>query len=197
MKKLILASASPRRIEMMKEHGFNPHVIPAGIDEALPFSMTPEATVMYLAFKKSLHVASLLSNDSKLQAAAEDSIIIAADTAVVYNDRFIGKPRNPDEAFEFLSSMRGDSHHVITGVSLIEYTLTDIRKNCFYDKTTVYFKNYSDSELDAYVHTDEPYDKAGGYAIQGTFKKYVDHIDGNMDNVIGFPWTLIEPLLKG
>lgn len=197
MKKIILASASPRRIEMMKEHGFNPHVIPAGIDEALPFSMTPEAAVMYLAFKKSLHVASLLSNDSKLQATAEDSIIIAADTAVVYNGRFIGKPRNPDEAFEFLSSMRGDSHHVITGVSLIEYTLTDIRKSCFYDKTTVYFKNYSDSELDAYVHIDEPYDKAGGYAIQGTFKKYVDHIDGNMDNVIGFPWTLIEPLLKG
>lgn len=188
MRKIILASASPRRIEMMRENGFEPEVIPADIDETLPFSMSPEASVMYLALKKAMHVAQ--------SAACESGIVIAADTVVVHNGKIIGKPQSPDEAFNILSSLRSDCHQVITGVCIIEIKEKHAYKTCFYDTTDVFFKNYSDEELTAYVNTSEPYDKAGGYAIQGTFGKYVDHIDGNLDNVIGFPWKLIEPYLK-
>lgn len=188
MKKIILASASPRRIEMMKDNGFEPEVIPAHIDERLPLSMTPEASVMYLALKKAAHVKGAVSD--------EDSIIIAADTVVVYKERIIGKPRNAEEAFKTLSELRADMHLVITGVCILKTKEKHITKICFYDKTSVFFKAYSDDELKSYVNTPEPYDKAGGYAIQGAFGKYVDHIDGNLDNVIGFPWKMIYPYIK-
>lgn len=188
MNKIILASASPRRIEMMKGNGFYPEVIPADVDETLPFAMSPEASVMYLALKKAAHVAK--------DSIREDIMVIAADTVVVYNGKIIGKPQKPDEAFNILSSLRSDCHQVITGVCIIEKKEKHVSKTCFYDTTDVFFKNYSDDELSAYVNTSEPYDKAGGYAVQGTFGKYVDHIEGNLDNVIGFPWKLIEPYLK-
>ena len=192
MKKIILASKSPRRIEMMKDNGFDPAVMPADIDETLPFDMTPEASVMYLALKKAAHVADLYAPDP---AAADTYTVIAADTVVVYEGRIIGKPQDAEEAFDILSMLCGKCHHVITGVCIISSNETGVSKKCFYDKTTVFFKDYSDEELARYVETDEPYDKAGGYAIQGTFGKHVHHIEGNLDNVIGFPWKMIRSYL--
>ena len=196
MKNIILASASPRRIEIMKDHGFDPEIRPANVDETLPFGMTPEASVMYLAFKKALHTAALHYKPN--------SIYIAADTIVEYKGRIIGKPQDSDDAFSTLQKLRNDVHHVITGVCILE---TDpahdsspppsfAKKECFYESTSVFFKDYSDDELLAYVNTAEPYDKAGGYAIQGTFGKYIDHIKGDYDNVVGFPWKRISAFLK-
>lgn len=188
MKKIILASSSPRRIQMMKEHGFKAETAPAHIDETLPFPMSAEASAMYLAFKKADHVCSAASDS--------DSIIIAADTIVVFQNNIIGKPTDPDAAFSSLREMKNTFHYVITGVCILEKSMDHIiSKTCLYEKTTVYFDNYSDEELRAYVNTDEPYDKAGGYAIQGTFSKYIHHIDGDYDNVVGFPWKAIEPYL--
>lgn len=184
MKNIILASSSPRRIEMMKKHGYNPIIMPSNVDERLPFKMSPEAVVMYLALKKAAHI----------DAAIKDKhIIIAADTVVVYNNSILGKPESKEDAYDMLNKMKNDHHNVMTGVCIIDtYSFT---KECFYDNTSVYFKNYSKDELYAYINTDEPYDKAGAYAIQGTFGKYVDHIEGDYDNVVGFPWYRIKPYL--
>ena len=211
MNDIILASASPRRIEMMRSHGFDPRIIPADVDENLPAGMSPESSVMYLAFKKACHVSGLVfpasDKNSSGQAAktthekprhgSENALIIAADTVVVFEDDIIGKPASEKDAYDILRSMSEKCHHVMTGVCVLEISDGQpTKKTCLCEDTAVYFKNYSDEELLTYVRTDEPYDKAGGYAIQGTFGKYVDHIEGDFDNVVGFPWKRIEPFLK-
>lgn len=184
-KTLILASGSPRRIQMMKEKGYDPLVIPARVSESLPPAISTEAAVMYLACKKALWVENSL--DKKQRQAAP--VIIAADT-MVYKDRLIGKPENRQQAIEILSALRGSCHQVITGVCLLQAG-RPVRR-LFYERTKVFFRDFSQQALEAYVDTDEPYDKAGGYAIQGSFGKYVDHIEGDYENVIGFPWSRIE-----
>ncbi|MCB6992844.1 Maf family protein [bacterium 210820-DFI.6.37] len=183
--KLILASGSPRRIEMMKKKGYEPLVLPAKVSEALPFSMGMETAVMYLACKKALWTESSLSPSERDQGP----VIIAADT-VVYKDKIIGKPTDPQEALQILLSLKNSWHYVATGVCLLQAG-RPVRK-LFCEVTKVFFKDFCREELDSYIRTSEPYDKAGGYAIQGTFGKYVDHIEGDYDNVVGFPWNRIE-----
>ena len=198
--KIILASGSPRRIEMLKESGLSPIVIPPSVDETLPAGIGKEQAVLFLALKKALSVENALlergfpseTGGAKGGGNLSRHVIIAADT-IVYQDRIIGKPLDRQDAFDTLASLRGRSHYVVTGVALIRPE-TALRR-VFYDITEVFFRHYSDEALRAYVDTDEPYDKAGGYAIQGTFGKYIDHIDGNLDNVIGFPWEKIQKLL--
>ena len=186
---IILASGSPRRINMMKEKGFDPIIMPADVNEDLPFEIPMESSVMYLAAKKALWV----ENQLKEQETADGQLIIAADT-VVYKDRIIGKPENPCDAFRTLSSLQNDYHYVATGVCLIKAG-EPVRK-AFCEVTKVFFTDIPDNELAAYVQTKEPYDKAGGYAIQGTFAKYIDHFEGDYDNVVGFPWKRIEEELQ-
>lgn len=182
---LILASGSPRRIQMMKEKGYSPIVMPAKVEEHLPFSMGMETTVLYLACKKALWV----ENSLHLRQRADAPIIIAADT-IVYKDRIIGKPKDFQDTVDILWDLRNDWHYVVTGVCLLRAG-APVRK-LFYEVTKVFFDDYSLETVQAYARTDEPYDKAGGYAIQGTFGTYVDHIEGDYENVIGFPWNRIE-----
>jgi septum formation protein len=184
----VLASASPRRIEMMQKHGLNPRICPANIDENLPIINGMKDTVMFLAFKKAKYVEENCPQDVKA-----GNIIIAADT-VVYKDKIMGKPENFQEAFEMLCSLRGESHYVVTGVAIVEAHKNNSR--VFAEVTKVYFKDYTDQELIDYLNTDEAYDKAGGYAIQGYFSKYIDKIEGDYDNVVGFPLKRIEEELK-
>lgn len=181
----ILASSSPRRIQMMKQNGFSPEIFPAHIDETLPFPMDMETAVMYLACKKALWVEKRLDPPKK----QDSPIILAADT-VVYKNRIIGKPADPEEAADTLRFLKNSWHYVATGVCLL--TAGQPSRKLFCDVTKVFFKDFSDEELTAYVNTDEPYDKAGGYAIQGTFSQYIDHIEGDYDNVVGFPWSRIQ-----
>ena len=192
-KRIILASSSPRRIEMMKNNGYTPEIIPADVDESIHINMSCEAAAMSLAYKKASHVAEITAADSPCASNHDGCIIIAADTIVVHDNIIIGKPASEDEAFDVLSRLRNDSHYVMTGVAVID-TAANI-KHCFCDTTAVYFNDYSDAELLEYVKTAEPYDKAGGYAIQGTFAKYIDRIEGDYDNVVGFPWYRIESYL--
>ncbi len=200
MKRIILASSSPRRIEMMKNNGFEPEIMPADVTETLPMNLSAESSAMYLAMKKALYVKASLDADANTASADaanglptvdDGAIIIAADTIVVHAGKIIGKPKNEVDAFLTLRRLRSSCHQVITGVCIID-TAENI-KRCFHETTNVYFTDYTDEELNEYVNTQEPYDKAGGYAIQGTFKKYIDHIDGDFDNVVGFPWSRIEP----
>ena len=187
-KKIVLASGSPRRIEMMRMRGIEPLVMPADIEENLPQVHGMCETVMFLALKKAQDVAGRLTSLS--DCPKEDSIIIAADTIVYKDGEIMGKPADRDDAFRMLDKLRNDFHYVVTGVALLVYgrQLTRV----FAEVTKVYFKDYSEEELSAYLDTDEAYDKAGAYAIQGYFARYTDHIEGSYENVIGFPWERIE-----
>lgn len=180
----ILASGSPRRIEMMKKHGIRPVVHPAEIDENIPPEHGMCQTVMFLALKKAKAVEA-----EYLASGGKAPIIIAADT-IVYKDEIMGKPEDREDAFRMISSLRNDVHFVVTGCALVEAGMQNAR--VFAEITKVFVKDFSDEELNAYLDTDEPYDKAGAYAIQGIFSKHIDHIEGDYDNVVGFPWERIE-----
>ena len=183
-KTIILASSSPRRIEMMHKHGYDPIIMPADIDETLPENISAKDAVMFLALKKALYVE---------QKAAPGSIIIAADT-VVYKDGILGKPENRSDAARMLRKIKNTSHQVATGVAIL--IAGESTRNVFYDITEVFCKDFNDDELSAYLDTDEPYDKAGAYAIQGIFAKHIDHWNGSFNTVVGFPWELIQLKLK-
>ncbi len=188
-KGIILASSSPRRIEMMRRHGYDPEIRPADIDETLPENISMKDAVMFLALKKALDVESRCSFPKD-----EGKLIIAADT-VVYKDEILGKPLNRDDAFRMLTIIKGTSHYVATGVAIVEAGRPN--KRVFCDATEVFCKDYSEQQLNAYLDTDEPYDKAGAYAIQGIFSKHIDHYEGSFDTVVGFPWEMIENEIKG
>lgn len=186
-KPVILASGSPRRLEIIKAHGIEPTVIPADVDETVPDHMLPSDIPSYLAELKAKTVYE--------SSSIEEGLIIGADTIVYLGDLegggvIMGKPGDPDEGFEMLSSLRNRSHYVITGVCLVD--ASDGKSVTFSEITKVTFGDIPDNELKAYLESDEAYDKAGGYAIQGTFGKYVTSYEGSYDNVIGFPWSRIE-----
>ena len=188
MMNIVLASGSPRRIEIMRAHGIEPLVMPADIEENIPKVHGMCETVMFLALKKAQDVAGRLS--SLADCTEEGSIIVAADTIVYKDGEIMGKPADRADAFRMLDKLRNDFHYVVTGVALLSYgrQLTRV----FAEVTKVYFEDYQDSELEAYLDTDEAYDKAGAYAIQGYFATHIDHIEGSYDNVIGLPWDRIE-----
>ena len=175
---LILASKSPRRIEMFRNHGFDPVVIPSAYEENIPPGLTPAETVMFLSLHKALSVK------IELDGSKEDYLIVSADTIVVNDNIILGKPTDEKDAYSMLRALSGRSHDVLTGVCLLgSHSL-----KCFYEVSTVWLMDLPEDELRAYIATDEPYDKAGGYAIQETFSRYVTHVEGDIDNIIGFPF---------
>jgi len=178
---VVLASQSPRRLEILRNHGIEPLVRPSGADETLPEDIRPEDAVMTLARRKA---AACIDEHPELRSEP-GGIIIAADT-IVYKDEILGKPADAEDAFRMLSKYRGTSHSVLTGVSLIR--LSDGQEHHFYENTLVWCRDYSDSDIREYIETAKPYDKAGAYAIQGAFAKYIDHIEGDYENVVGLPY---------
>ena len=183
IRRIILASQSPRRIEMLRDNGMDPIVMPADVDETLPDGIEPKDAVMYLAMKKAL----CIEEQIKDKPDTAGSLIIAADT-VVYKDGYgiMGKPADIDDARRMITAIRGTSHFVATGVALI--VAGEPRRRAFCEVTEVILRDYSDKEIEDYIATQEPYDKAGGYSIQGTFGKYIDRIHGDFDNVVGLPF---------
>ena len=186
---IILASSSPRRIEMMKANNINPVVIPADIEENTPLYGGKTETCMFLALKKALSVEANLSTELK----TDNPYILAADT-IVYSDRIIGKPENKADALKILMELSGRAHYVVTGVAVIKAGTTS--RTVFSSITKVYFKEYTAEDIADYLKTDEPYDKAGAYAIQGYFGKFVERYEGSLNNVIGFPLEKILPVLE-
>ncbi|MGI6256549.1 MAG: Maf family protein [Anaerovoracaceae bacterium] len=190
MAEIILASASPRRIDMFLTRGFIARVSPSHVEESLPFPLTHRESVMYLALKKAMATKESLT---KAETLTGREIIVGADTTVISRKgTMLGKPADKEEALAALLSMRDTYHFVMTGVAIIGNTSS----LCFYETTKVFFSHYSREDLLPYLDTDEPYDKAGGYAIQGTFEKYVSRIEGDKNNVIGFPMTRFQQELQ-
>ena len=184
---LVLASASPRRKELLEQAGYNLIILPADVDETLPGGISPEDAVKYLANKKAEACAKFILKE---KPELSDLPIVAADT-VVYKDEIMGKPMDRQDAKRMIQTIRGTFHHVATGVTII--LPTSGKKDVFCDVTKVYCKNLSDDDVEAYLDTDEPYDKAGAYAIQGIFGKYIDRFEGRYDTVVGLP---VEPITE-
>ncbi len=177
-KELILASGSPRRIDMLRAAGAEPVVMKPSCGEEIYTSLTPKQTVMALALRKALSVDALLP-------PGRDCLLLAADTIVVFGGRIIGKPKDEEDAFRILSELNGRRHQVISGVCILQKIP---RKTLvFSDVSDVYFKRYPEQAIRDYIATGEPFDKAGGYAIQGGFGCQVERWEGDLDNIIGLP----------
>lgn len=173
---MILASQSPRRIELMREAGFEVRVIPANIDESVLPGEGPFELVERLARAKAQAVAR--------EHAEEDEAVIAADTIVALDGELLGKPADELDARRMLHNLSGRTHQVATGVCIVRGDSVD----SFVDITDVTFHELTDSEIDTYVETGEPMDKAGAYGIQGRYGRIlVDKIDGDFYNVVGLP----------
>ena len=177
---LILASGSPRRRELLDLMGLTYTVETPDVDES--FSGRPSETVMEISRRKAAAVA----------ARHSDSIIIAADT-LVFADGALGKPHTPERAKEMLRSLAGNWHHVYTGITVINTRSGRILRNV--DKTRVHLVPMTEQEIDAYVATGEPLDKAGAYGIQGMGGMIVDRIDGSYSNVVGLPMSMLRIML--
>ncbi len=184
MKKIILASASPRRKELLEKIGLKFEVEAADIKEDLNSGLPPNELVKELSLQKAKAVAK----------KHPDAIIIGADTIGVLEGEIIGKPHTPAEAKKMLRLLNGKSHFVITGFTIIDTkTGKTVSKSV---ETKVYFRKLTEAEIDAYVKTGEPLDKAGGYAIQGLGALVVEKIEGDYYNVIGLPLSLLMESLK-
>ena len=191
--KIILASASPRRREILENHGISPVVIPADVDEELPEDIGMTDAVRMLAERKAKACYESIKQNPGLNAKYEGCVVLGADT-IVWKDEIMGKPADSDDAFRMLDSIRGSSHYVVTGVCLIDIDSGDT--TVIDDVTTVWCKEYTDEEIYDYISREEPYDKAGSYAIQGYFGRYIDHIDGDYENVVGLPYYRIADSLN-
>ena len=171
--KIILASASPRRRELLAQAGFEFEVVTSDVDEVVDPSLTPDKLVMSLARQKAQAVA---------QNRA-DCAVIGSDTVVVLDGKVLGKPRDEADAVRMLESLSGRKHEVYTGVCIAFAGET----HCFFERTSVNFCELDGEQIKAYVATGEPMDKAGAYGIQGKGCVLVEGIEGDYFNVVGFP----------
>lgn len=179
---IILASASPRRTELMTQAGYLFSVVPSNAEETIT-EQEPEKIVEELAFAKANEVYSRIKKDYDKQ----DFIVIGADTIVYYENDVLGKPRDEQEAFDMLKMLSNRTHQVYTGVSII-YRKDGVKQSFLLnEKTDVTFYPLSDQEINDYIQTKDPLDKAGSYGIQGPFAIHIKEIHGDYNNVVGLP----------
>ena len=170
--KLVLASKSPRRSEILKNAGIDFTVRVADSDETIPDGTKPEDAVVFLAARKALAVE-----------RADDETVLGADTIVVLDDKILGKPKDREDAYNMIKSLSGRVHSVFTGVCAVGNGMS----LTFAEETKVEFYQLTEDEINEYISTDEPYDKAGAYGIQGLASKFISGIQGDYFNVVGFP----------
>lgn len=179
--KLILASNSPRRAEILLQGGFPFEKRVADTDEYIPAGILPAAAVEILAQRKGRAVA-----------RSADEVILAADTVVALDNQILGKPKDENAAKEMLRALSGRAHSVFTGV----YITDGKREFLFHTQTKVTFYPLTEAEIGAYICSGEPMDKAGAYGIQGRGALFVEKIDGDYLNVVGFPLAKAAKILK-
>ena len=194
---LILASASPRRSELLTQAGFSFRVHPAHIPEDLLEGEDPLAYVTRLAREKALAVFRELSAledsvGSEGQDGQSSLVVLGADTTVTLDDHVLAKPEDAADAARMLRLLSGRTHRVITGVALATVEGVEVAA----ESTAVRFLELSDEEIAAYVATGEPMDKAGAYAIQGRAARWIPRIEGCYFNVVGLPLSLVSAMLK-
>jgi septum formation protein len=186
MKKLILASASPTRKKLLSAAGFIFETMESGYDEDMSLPLVPAELAMHLSRGKA---------EAAAKKCGGPSIVLSADTIIVYGSKILGKPHTPDKAKEMLQMLSGKQHSAITG-----FTIIDTRDNKIISRaieTKVTFKDLSGEEIADYIKTGEPLDKAGAYAILELGGKFVTTIEGSKTNVAGLPMSEVAETLKG
>jgi len=186
---LILASASPRRKELLQSLGITTHVCPADIDESRLAGELPENYVDRLALEKATTAMRLLSQDTRVDAG--NLPILAADTIVTLNNQLFGKPKNQEDAIAIWQALSGKTHQVMTAIVL----LTESQQYTALSTSQVSFKKLSKQEMQTYWQTGEPQDKAGAYAIQGFASAWVESISGSYSGIVGLPLHELNGLL--
>jgi len=181
LNKIILASGSPRRKQLLEQVGIPFEVIVSNADETI--DGPPASQVKTLALRKA---------EAVREVAGNDTIILAADTLVYIDGKVLGKPGDKNEAFEMLKTLQGRCHTVYTGVALIKGG----EQNAFVDSTLVYFRQLSDTEIEAYIATGEPMDKAGAYGVQDRGALLVHRIEGDYFTVVGLPVAKVASALR-
>ena len=186
--KIILASSSPRRAEILHNAGIPFEICATQIDEATLPGETAHAMVARLAEAKARAAT------EQLDSRASDSIVVGADTTVELNDEILGKPSDSENAREMLAKLSGRTHRVLTGIFLLR--LPGLSTRAAVECSRVTFASLSEKEIDAYVATREPLGKAGAYAIQGFAGRYIPKIEGSYSNVVGLPLAKLYALLR-
>lgn len=181
--KLILASASPRRRDILNQAGLNFDVIPSNIGEDRRPHEPPKTYVKRLACEKAMHIKS-----------ADGNYCLGADTIVVLGTQILGKPENAQEAFSHLKKLNGNTHKVLTGFCLLKIPGQIIVND--FEESLVTFRRMTDDEIKTYIQTGEPMDKAGAYALQGAGEKFIERVLGLHSNVIGLPIEKLVPFFK-
>ena len=185
---IVLASASPRRKELLTQAGYTFETRVSGIPEVRKPAESPIAFVLLLAREKAADVASRLPAHQ-----AEAAVILGADTVVVCDDQVLGKPLDAADAQRMLRLLAGRTHQVITGVCLLQGDRTETAA----EVTFVAMNTVSEEEIAAYVASGEPMDKAGAYAIQGYAARWIPRVHGCYFNVVGLPLALVTAMLEG
>jgi len=183
-RKIILASASPRRKEILELTGLKFSIDAGDFEENMGLKLKPHQLARFLSSEKAKNIAAKYKN----------ALVIAADTFIVFKDSLMGKPHTIEEARRMLTLLNGKAHSVITGFTIID---TNTKKKLSRSvETRVYFRKLTFQEIEAYIKTGEPMDKAGAYAIQGTGAMIVKRIDGDYLNVVGLPLVSLTEALK-
>lgn len=177
-KKIILASGSPRRRELLTQIGIVYEVIPSEADETVN-EKDPARVVEILSERKAVEVAERLEED--------DCLVLGADTVVALDDQILGKPVDAEDAYRMLESLQGRTHQVYTGVALVYKEKGSLVRQIFHVKTDVEVIPMTEKQIREYIFTGEPMDKAGAYGIQGRFAAYIRGISGDYYNVVGLP----------
>lgn len=184
MEKLILASASPRREEILKRLNLQFTVVPSKVDERVYEHLNPDKMVQELSILKAKEVSKLV----------EDTLIIAADTIIVNDEKVLGKPQSKDGAVDMLKKLRGNNHTVMTGLAV--YSTIEGKEITDIDRTKVFMSYMSDNEIEKYVSTGEPMGKSGSYAVQGLGSVFIERIEGSYFTVMGLPVHKLARILN-
>ena len=183
--KLILASSSPRRAEILHHAGISFSVLSSAVDETPIPGESPQQHVQRLAEAKAELVTA---------RAVGPAIVLAADTIVLLDGQILGKPRSTEEARRMLELFSGRTHSVVTGVCMV--SLPEMERRQFVETTLVHFAKLSSDDISRYLATEEPYDKAGAYAIQGHAGRYIPRIEGCYFNVVGLPLSRVVAAMR-
>jgi septum formation protein len=183
-KKIILASTSPRRHGLAQQMGLEFEIVPSNYEEDMSMDMGPDKLAMTLAYGKAKEVADRLKT----------GVVLGVDTFIVFEGKKLGKPKSKEDAFQMLKSFSGKLQEVYSGVALIDCETGKEIKD--FEVTKVKFREMEDSEIQSYVRTGEPMDKAGAYGIQGLSSVFIEKIEGCYSNVMGFPIYNIYKNLK-
>lgn len=185
--KVILASGSPRRKELLAKLDMKFEVIVSDADETLNKNLVIQEQVKQLAYKKAKAV---------FESIEGNKIVIGADTMVFKENIIYGKPKDKEDAIKMLKDLQGCMHKVITGLCVLVENDGDVKEYLDYEISEVYVKSMSTEEILEWIKVGNPYDKAGGYAIQQEFMKFVEKINGNYENIVGLPISKLYDILK-